>query len=101
MPTDQAVERGIRTTASAVTIALFAIVASLCTLDVEQIGFGLGVAVFIGATLIRGVLLPAAMSLLADWNWYLVRWLEWMPGRPIYQVPGNRLSWWRRSCSQE
>ena len=34
---------------------------------------------FIDATLIRGVLLPAAMKLLGDWNWYLPRWLEWMP----------------------
>jgi RND superfamily putative drug exporter len=37
------------------------------------------VAVFIDATLIRRVLLPAAMKLLGDWNWYLPRWLEWMP----------------------
>ena len=32
-----------------------------------------------GATLIRGVLLPAAMKLRGDWNWYLPRWLEWLP----------------------
>ena len=31
------------------------------------------------ATLIRGVLLPAAMKLLGEWNWYLPRWLEWLP----------------------
>jgi RND superfamily putative drug exporter len=84
-PTDQAVERGIRTTASTVTsaaavmIAVFAIFASLRTLDIKQLGVGLAVAVFIDATLIRGVLLPAAMKLLGDWNWYLPRWLEWMP----------------------
>jgi uncharacterized membrane protein YdfJ with MMPL/SSD domain len=85
MPTDQAVERGIRTTASTVTsaaavmIAVFAIFASLRTLDIKQLGVGLAVAVFIDATLIRGVLLPAAMKLLGEWNWYLPRWLEWMP----------------------
>jgi putative drug exporter of the RND superfamily len=85
MPTDQAVERGIRTTASTVTsaaavmIAVFAIFASLRTLDIKQLGVGLAVAVFIDATLIRGVLLPAAMKLLGDWNWYLPRWLAWMP----------------------
>jgi len=85
MPTDQAVERGIRTTASTVTsaaavmIAVFAIFASLRTLDIKQLGVGLAVAVFIDATLIRGVLLPAAMKLLGDWNWYLPRWLEWLP----------------------
>jgi uncharacterized membrane protein YdfJ with MMPL/SSD domain len=73
----RAVERGIRTTASTVTsaaavmIAVFAILASLRTLDIKQLGVGLAVAVFIDATLIRGVLLPAAMKLLGDWNWYL------------------------------
>jgi len=83
--TDQAVERGIRSTASTVTsaaavmIAVFAIFASLHALDIKQLGVGLAVAVFLDATLIRGVLLPAAMKLLGDWNWYLPRWLEWMP----------------------
>jgi uncharacterized membrane protein YdfJ with MMPL/SSD domain len=85
VPTDQAVERGIRTTASTVTsaaavmIAVFAIFASLRTLDIKQLGVGLAVAVLLDATLIRGVLLPAAMKLLGEWNWYLPRWLEWMP----------------------
>jgi RND superfamily putative drug exporter len=37
------------------------------------------VAVLLDATLIRGVLLPAAMKLLGDWNWYLPRWLKWLP----------------------
>ena len=85
VPTDEAVERGIRTTASTVTsaaavmVAVFAIFASLRTLDIKQLGVGLAVAVLLDATLIRGVLLPAAMKLLGDWNWYLPRWLEWMP----------------------
>ena len=85
MPTDQAVERGIRTTGSTVTsaaavmIAVFAVFASLRTLDIKQLGVGLAVAVFIDATIIRGVLLPASMKLLGDWNWYLPKWLEWMP----------------------
>ena len=85
MPTDEAVERGIRSTASTVTsaaavmIAVFAIFASLRVLDIKQLGVGLAVAVFLDATLIRGVLLPATMKLLGDWNWYLPRWLEWMP----------------------
>jgi putative drug exporter of the RND superfamily len=42
-------------------------------------GVGLAVAVLLDATLIRGVLLAAAMKLLGDWNWYLPRWLEWLP----------------------
>ncbi|HEX6789299.1 MAG TPA: MMPL family transporter [Gaiellaceae bacterium] len=85
VPTDEAVARGIRTTASTVTsaaavmVAVFAIFATLSTLDIKQMGVGLSVAVLLDATLIRGVLLPAAMKLLGDWNWYLPRWLEWLP----------------------
>jgi RND superfamily putative drug exporter len=85
VPTDEAVARGIRSTASTVTAAaavmvgVFAIFASLRTLDIKQMGVGLAVAVFLDATLIRGVLLPAAMKLLGDWNWYLPAWLEWLP----------------------
>jgi RND superfamily putative drug exporter len=85
VPTDQAVERGIRTTASTVTsaafvmVAVFAIFASLSALDVKQMGVGFAVAVLLDATLIRGVLLPAAMKLLGDWNWYLPGWLQWLP----------------------
>ena len=45
----------------------------------QQFGVGLGVAVLIDATIIRSVLLPASMKLLGDWNWYLPRWLEWLP----------------------
>jgi putative drug exporter of the RND superfamily len=35
--------------------------------------------VLIDATLVRAVLLPAAMKLLGEANWYLPRWLEWLP----------------------
>jgi RND superfamily putative drug exporter len=85
MSTEQAVEQGIRSTASTVTsaafvmVAVFAIFASLSTLDMKQLGVGLAVAVLLDATLIRGVLLPAAMKLLGRWNWYLPRGLSWLP----------------------
>jgi putative drug exporter of the RND superfamily len=52
---------------------------TLTILDFKEMGFGLAVAVLIDATIIRGVLLPASMTLLGDWNWYLPRWLEWLP----------------------
>ena len=45
----------------------------------QQMGFGIAVALLIDATIIRSVLLPAAMQLLGRWNWYLPRWLEWLP----------------------
>jgi len=83
--TDEAVSRAIRTTAGTVTsaaavmVAVFAIFASLRTLDIKQMGVGLAVAVLVDATIVRGVLLPATMKLLGDWNWYLPRWLGWLP----------------------
>jgi hypothetical protein len=48
-------------------------------LDFKMMGVGLAVAVFVDATVVRAVLLPATMKLLGDWNWYLPRWLDWLP----------------------
>jgi len=83
--TEDAVTHGIKTTAGVVTsaaavmIGVFAVFATLSLLIFKQLGVGLAVAVLIDATLIRGVLLPATMKLLGDWNWYLPKWLEWLP----------------------
>ena len=60
-------------------VGVFAVFITLSFLDFKEIGLGLAVAVLIDATIIRGVLLPASMKLLGDWNWYLPRWLEWLP----------------------
>ncbi len=85
MSTSDAVEHGIKTTASVVTaaaivmVAVFGIFATLSAIEFKQFGVGLGVAVLLDATIIRGVLLPAAMKLLGDWNWYLPRSLRWLP----------------------
>jgi putative drug exporter of the RND superfamily len=48
-------------------------------IDFKMMGVGLAVAVLIDATVVRAVLLPATMKLLGDWNWYLPRWLGWLP----------------------
>jgi RND superfamily putative drug exporter len=45
----------------------------------QQMGFGLAVAVLIDATVVRTIIVPAAMELLGDWNWYLPSWLRWIP----------------------
>lgn len=45
----------------------------------QQMGFGVAVALLIDATLVRGVLVPAVMQLLGEWNWHLPRWLHWLP----------------------
>jgi uncharacterized membrane protein YdfJ with MMPL/SSD domain len=60
-------------------VAVFAIFATLRTVDMKQLGIGLAVAVLVDATIIRAVLLPATMALLGDWNWYLPHWLRWLP----------------------
>jgi uncharacterized membrane protein YdfJ with MMPL/SSD domain len=88
-PTDRAVEHAVKETAGTVTsaavvmVAVFTVFATLRTLDVKQMGIGLAIAVFLDATVVRAVLLPAGMKLLGDWNWYLPRWLEWLPTLPV------------------
>jgi uncharacterized membrane protein YdfJ with MMPL/SSD domain len=85
LPTDEAVKQGISTTAGTVTsaaivmVGVFAVFVTLSFLDFKEMGLGLAAAVLIDATIIRGVLLPASMKLLGDWNWYLPRWLQWLP----------------------
>jgi uncharacterized membrane protein YdfJ with MMPL/SSD domain len=101
MPTEQAIERGIGSTAGTVTsaaivmVAVFSIFATLSFIDFKQMGVGLAAAILIDATLIRGVLLPATMKLLGERNWYLPSWLQWLPRRrsvvPQDDVPAGAL----------
>jgi RND superfamily putative drug exporter len=85
MSNDQAVRYGIARTAGVVTSAalvmfgVFSLFGTASALDLKQAGVGLAVAVILDATIVRAVLLPASMKLLGDWNWYLPRWLEWLP----------------------
>jgi RND superfamily putative drug exporter len=58
---------------------VFGVFATLSFIDFKQMGVGLAAAVLIDATVIRAVLLPASMKVLGDWNWYLPKWLEWLP----------------------
>ncbi len=82
---DDAIAHGIKSTAGVVTsaaivmVAVFSVFATLSMLMFKQFGVGLAAAILIDATLVRGVLLPATMKLLGEWNWYLPRWLEWLP----------------------
>jgi uncharacterized membrane protein YdfJ with MMPL/SSD domain len=85
MKTEDAVAHGIKTTAGVVTSAaivmvfVFAVFGTLSIIMLKQFGVGLAAAVLIDATIVRAVLLPATMKLLGDWNWYLPKWLEWLP----------------------
>src|SRR5512132_2272575 len=83
--TREAVEWGVSSTARLITGAALIIVAVFSGFAMgdlvmfQQMGFGIAVALLIDATIIRSVLLPAAMVLLGKWNWYLPTWLEWLP----------------------
>jgi RND superfamily putative drug exporter len=82
---EQALRYGITRTAGVVTSAalvmfgVFSLFATASALDLKQAGVGLAVAVLLDATVVRAVLLPASMQLLGDRNWYLPRWLDWLP----------------------
>jgi putative drug exporter of the RND superfamily len=86
IPTREAITTGISASAGVVTsaavimVAVFSIFATLSVIEFKMIGIGLATAILIDATVVRGVLMPAAMSLLGERNWYLPRWLAWLPG---------------------
>jgi RND superfamily putative drug exporter len=86
--TDVAVMDGIKTTAGVVTAAavvmvfVFLTFATLSMIQLKEMGVGLAVAVLLDATVVRALLLPAAMKLLGPRNWYLPGWLGWLPRAP-------------------
>ena len=81
----ESVAYGLRTTGGLITgaaiimVAVFGGFAAGDLVMLQQMGFGLAVAVLIDATIVRSVLVPASMKLLGDRNWYLPRWLRWLP----------------------
>jgi len=85
LDTRAAVAHGITSTAGTVTsaavimVAVFGVFGTLDLQSMKQMGIGLAVAVLIDASIIRAVLLPSVMTLLGDRNWYLPRWLRWLP----------------------
>ena len=84
-----AVAYGLRSTAGLITgaalimVVVFGAFASGKTIINQQVGFGLAVAIFLDATLVRSVLVPASMELLGGRNWYLPSWLNWLPALRI------------------
>lgn len=84
------VTSGTITSAASIMVVVFAVFVTFKFAFIQQLGLGLAVAVFIDATLIRSVLLPATMTLLGDWNWWLPRWLEWLPRVSIEGGSGER-----------
>src|SRR4029079_11424011 len=70
---------GTITSAASIMVVVFAVFVTFKFVFIQQLGLGLAVAVLIDATRIRSVLLPATMTLLGDWNWWLPRFLGWLP----------------------
>jgi len=77
----------IITGAALIIVAVFAGFARGDLVQFQQMGFGVAVALLIDATIIRSVILPAAMALLGRWNWYLPSWLGWLPRVEIERAP--------------
>ena len=81
----EAVAYGLRSTGRLITgaalimVAVFGGFALGDLVAMQQFGFGLAVAVFVDATIVRSVLVPASMRLLGEWNWYLPNFLGWLP----------------------
>jgi RND superfamily putative drug exporter len=69
------------TSAAVIMVAVFSIFATLSLIEFKMFGVAMAAAVLIDATVVRGVLMPAAMSLLGERNWYLPAWLSWLPGQ--------------------
>jgi len=94
--TDQAVVHGIKSTAGVVTAAAIVMVfvfltfATLSMVQLKEMGVGLAVAVLLDATVVRALLLPATMKLLGPRNWYLPRWLRWLPPTSPSEPPPTR-----------
>jgi RND superfamily putative drug exporter len=89
----ESVAVGLQSTAKIITgaalimVAVFSAFAAGSLVEMQQMGFGLAIAVFLDATIVRSVLVPSSMALLGDRNWYLPRWLHWLPD---LRVEGQR-----------
>jgi RND superfamily putative drug exporter len=79
---------GVVSSAALIMVAVFSILATLQLIQLQMVGVGIGVAVLIDATVVRGVLVPAALALLGERSWYLPAWLaRILPGRA--EVPAT------------
>jgi RND superfamily putative drug exporter len=92
----ESVATGLRETARIITgaalimVAVFAGFAAGRLVQLQEMGFGLAVAVFLDATVVRSILVPSAMALLGDRNWYFPRWLRWLPD---LRIEGEPAAW--------
>ncbi len=89
----ESVAHGVESTARIITGAALIMVVVFLGFStgrlvfLQQVGFGLAVAILLDATIVRTILVPAVMRILGDWNWYLPKWLEWLPDLRIEGTP--------------
>jgi RND superfamily putative drug exporter len=85
---------GVVTSAALIMVAVFSIFATLSLIQLQMLGVGLAAAVLIDATVVRGILLPAALALLGERAWYLPRWRRRAAGAPVARplAAGRRTS---------
>jgi RND superfamily putative drug exporter len=74
---------GVVTSAAVIMVAVFSILATLSIIALKMLGVGLAVAVLLDATVVRGILVPAALALLGERSWRVPRWLSWLPGSGV------------------
>ncbi|MEJ7839745.1 MAG: MMPL family transporter [Thermomicrobiales bacterium] len=92
----ESVAIGLRSTARIITgaalimVAVFGGMSAGQVSSLQQLGFGLEVAVLIDATMNRSVLVTSTMTLLGEWNWYLPSWLNWLPDLRIEGEDAHR-----------
>ena len=93
---ERAVAHGLEMTGRIITAAAIVMIAAFSGftagsfVGLQQFGLGLSVAIFLDATVVRAILVPAVMKLLGDWNWYLPdgvrRALRLAPSKPATQA---------------
>jgi RND superfamily putative drug exporter len=92
----ESVSLGLQSTAKVITgaalimVVVFGGFAAGRLVQLQEMGFGLAVAVFLDATIVRSILVPAGMALLGNVNWYLPRWLRWLPD---LRIEGQPAAW--------
>jgi RND superfamily putative drug exporter len=65
--------------AAIIMVAVFLVFALTGLPQVKEIGVGLAAAIFLDATIVRLILVPTTMELMGDFNWWLPKWLGWLP----------------------
>jgi uncharacterized membrane protein YdfJ with MMPL/SSD domain len=85
------ISSGTVTSAAAIMVCVFAAFFTIQLTVIQELGLGLAVAVLIDATLVRSLLLPSTMKLLGDWNWWMPRFLGWIPRVTIEGEPEEML----------